>query len=132
MKSLLTLSCQHDTLTALSAYLKHCVATECSPSLSCQHDTITQADTCGYGEWSRPRHTAWDTAHRPVNDARDGSTALVVDLTGVGYCDSAAVRALFTLAATTDLTMVVAPSGHITTLLGISGLDRVATVITKQ
>ena len=67
-----------------------------------------------------------------MNDARDGSTALVVDLTGVGYCDSAAVRALFTLAATTDLTMVVAPSGHITTLLGISGLDRVATVITKQ
>ena len=40
--------------------------------------------------------------------------------------------ALFTLAATTELTMVVAPNGHITTLLGISGLDRVATVITKE
>ena len=67
-----------------------------------------------------------------MNDAREGSTALVVDLTGVSYCDSAAVRALFTLAAATDLTMVVTPRGHITTLLGISGLDRVATVITKQ
>jgi len=67
-----------------------------------------------------------------MNDARNGSTALVVDLTDVSYCDSAAVRALFALAATTELTMVVAPTGHITTLLGISGLDRVATVITKD
>jgi anti-anti-sigma regulatory factor len=56
---------------------------------------------------------------------------LTVDLTGVDYCDSAAVRALFTLAAGTSLTMIVRPSGHISTLLGISGLDRVATVITR-
>ena len=67
-----------------------------------------------------------------MSHARDGSTELTVDLTGVSYCDSAAVRALFTLAATTDLTMVVNRTGHIATLLGISGLDRVATVITKE
>ncbi|MCB0924104.1 MAG: STAS domain-containing protein [Mycobacterium sp.] len=59
-----------------------------------------------------------------------GATALTVDLTGVTYCDSAAVRALFASAAATELTMLVRKAGHITTLLGISGLDRVATVIT--
>ena len=60
-----------------------------------------------------------------------GAKALTVDLTGVDYCDSAAVRALFTLAAGTELTMVVRPSGHMATLLGISGLDRVVTVVTR-
>lgn len=64
--------------------------------------------------------------------ALDGAPALTVDLTSVTYCDSAAVRALFALAATTELTMLVRQTGHITTLLGISGLDRVATVITKE
>ncbi len=64
--------------------------------------------------------------------ALDGSPALTVDLTEVTYCDSAAVRALFSLAANTELTMLVRPTGHIKTLLGISGLDRVATVITKE
>ena len=37
-------------------------------------------------------------------------------------------RPLVTLAATTDLTMIVPSSAHITTLIGISGLDRAATV----
>lgn len=61
-----------------------------------------------------------------------GSRVLTVDLTEVTYCDSAAVRALFSVAATTDLTMLVRPSGHMKTLLGISGLDRVANVIVKN
>ena len=61
--------------------------------------------------------------------ACSGSAALTVDLTGVSYCDSAAVRALFALAATTELSMIVRPTGHITTLLAISGLDRVADVV---
>ena len=61
-----------------------------------------------------------------------GSAALTVDLAQVTYCDSAAVRALFAVAATTELTMVVAAEGPIKTLLGISGLDRVATVITEE
>lgn len=64
--------------------------------------------------------------------ALNGSHELTVDLTEVSYCDSAAVRALFSKAATTQLTMIVRPTGHITTLLGISGLDRVATVIRKD
>lgn len=67
-----------------------------------------------------------------MSQACDGSPGLTVDLTAVGYCDSAAVRALFTVAATTELTMIVKPAGHISTLLAISGLDRVATVVTKE
>ena len=64
--------------------------------------------------------------------ACNGSPVLTVDLTGVSYCDSAAVRELFALAATTELTMVVKPTGHITTLLAISGLDRVADVVRTE
>ena len=64
--------------------------------------------------------------------AAAGSATLTVDLSGVTYCDSAAVRALFTVAATTELTMVVAAEGPIKTLLGISGLDRGAAVITQD
>ncbi|TGD88289.1 anti-sigma factor antagonist [Mycolicibacterium sp. CH28] len=58
--------------------------------------------------------------------------SLTVDLAAVTYCDSAAVRALFAVAAATKLTMIVASAGPIRTLLGISGLDRVATVIAKE
>ncbi|HTY26832.1 MAG TPA: STAS domain-containing protein [Mycobacterium sp.] len=64
--------------------------------------------------------------------AAAGSAALTVDLTDVNYCDSAAVRALFAVAADTELTMIVAAAGPIKTLLGISGLDRVATVVTRE
>ena len=65
-------------------------------------------------------------------NATNGSTALTVDLTEVNYCDSAAVRALFAVAATTELAMLVASTGPIKTLLGISGLDRVAAVVTME
>lgn len=64
--------------------------------------------------------------------AAEDAATLTVDLVGVSYCDSAAVRALFALAATTALTMIVAVEGPIRTLLGISGLDRVATVVVKD
>jgi anti-anti-sigma factor len=67
-----------------------------------------------------------------MGKAAADSAALTVDLVGVSYCDSAAVRALFALAATTELTMIVAAEGPIRTLLAISGLDRVATVVTKE
>lgn len=67
-----------------------------------------------------------------MTKARNGSPSLTVDLTDVSYCDSAAVRALFALAADSQLTMIVKSTGHITTLLGISGLDRVATVVRKE
>lgn len=73
-----------------------------------------------------------DEFRHAMTKACNGSPALHVDLTGVSYCDSAAVRALFALAATTKLTMIVKPNGHITTLLAISGLDRVATVVRKE
>ena len=43
-----------------------------------------------------------------------------------------AVRALFAVAATTELAMLVASTGPIKTLLGISGLDRVAAVVTME
>lgn len=58
----------------------------------------------------------------------DSSAAVTVDLTQVTYCDSAALRALFATAAATKLTLIVPSRGPITTLLGISGLDKVATV----
>lgn len=67
-----------------------------------------------------------------MSRAAAGATDLTVDLTGVSYCDSSAVRALFALAATTKLTMIVSTTGHIRTLLGISGLDRVATLVIKD
>jgi anti-sigma B factor antagonist len=73
-----------------------------------------------------------DEFQNAMHKAGNGSPVLHVDLTGVSYCDSAAVRALFALAATTDLTMIVKPNGHITTLLAISGLDRVATVVRRE
>jgi anti-sigma B factor antagonist len=60
------------------------------------------------------------------------SDAIMVDLSGVTYCDSAAVRALFAVAATTKLGLIVPEGGTILTLLSISGLDRVATVVTRD
>lgn len=56
------------------------------------------------------------------------NAAITVDLSEVTYCDSAALRELFSVAATTKLTLIVPAHGPITTLLNISGLDRVATV----
>lgn len=72
-----------------------------------------------------------DEFQEAMTKACNGSNVLHVDLTRVSYCDSAAVRALFVLAASTELTMIVKPNGHITTLLAISGLDRVANVVRK-
>lgn len=63
-----------------------------------------------------------------LNKAASGTEALTVDLSQVSYCDSSAVRALFSVAANTKLSLVVKSSGPIKTLLSVSGLDRVATV----
>ena len=62
--------------------------------------------------------------------AADDHPAITVDLSGVTYCDSAAVRALFSIAASVKLSLTVPASGPITTVLRISGLDRIATVTT--
>jgi anti-sigma B factor antagonist len=56
--------------------------------------------------------------------------AITVDLSQVTYCDSAAMRALFSVAANTRLSLIIPASGPITTVLRISGLDRIATVTT--
>ncbi len=67
-----------------------------------------------------------------LNDAAADSDAITVDLSDVTYCDSAAVRALFAVAATTKLGLIVPTTGSIMTLLSISGLDRVATVTIRD
>jgi anti-sigma B factor antagonist len=63
-----------------------------------------------------------------MTKAANGASALTVDLTAVSYCDSAAVRALFSVAAITKLSLVVRSEGPVRMLLSVSGLDRVATV----
>lgn len=63
-----------------------------------------------------------------LDAAAAGNATITVDLSRVSYCDSAALRALFAVATTTKLQLLVPAHGPITTLLGISGLDRVATV----
>ena len=67
-----------------------------------------------------------------MTDAAAGVPALTVDLTALTYCDSAAVRALFAVAAMTEVTMLVRTNGPIKTLLAISGLDRVAAVVDRD
>jgi len=67
-----------------------------------------------------------------LNSAAADSDAITVDLSEVTYCDSAAVRALFSVAATAKLGLIVPATGPIMTLLSISGLDRVATVVTRD
>jgi anti-anti-sigma factor len=67
-----------------------------------------------------------------LNGAAANSDAITVDLSDVSYCDSTAVRALFAVAATTKLGLIVPATGPIITLLSISGLDRVATVATRD
>ncbi|MCV7282050.1 STAS domain-containing protein [Mycolicibacterium flavescens] len=63
-----------------------------------------------------------------LSRAADGNAAVTVDLTAVTYCDSAALRELFSTAAVAKLELVVPANGPITTLLRISGLDKVASV----
>lgn len=63
-----------------------------------------------------------------LEEAAQSAPSLIVDLRSVTYCDSAAMRALFSKAATTSLTLLTAASAPITTLLEISGLDRITTV----
>jgi anti-sigma B factor antagonist len=67
-----------------------------------------------------------------LTSAAADADAITVDLSEVTYCDSAAVRALFAVAATAKLGLVVPGTGPITTLLSISGLDRVATVSVRD
>lgn len=67
-----------------------------------------------------------------LSRAAANNASVTVDLTAVTYCDSAALRELFSVAASAKLELVVPPNGPITTLLGISGLDKVATVTVAE
>jgi anti-sigma B factor antagonist len=67
-----------------------------------------------------------------LDQAAATSTAITADLTAVTYCDSATIRALFLAARQAELTIQVSTAGPITeTLLKVSGLDQVATVVTR-
>jgi len=67
-----------------------------------------------------------------LDRAAANNDAITVDLSDVTYCDSAAVRALFAVAASAKLALIVPATGPILTLLSISGLDRVANVVTRD
>ena len=61
------------------------------------------------------------------------SSTFTADMTAVTYCDSAAVRALLIAASQARLTIRVGTAGPITeALLKVSGLDQIATVVTRD
>lgn len=66
-----------------------------------------------------------------LEQAAAASGAVIADLTAVTYCDSATIRALFIAARRGRLTIRVSMAGAITdTLLKVSGLDKIAAVVT--
>lgn len=61
------------------------------------------------------------------------SRDITADMTAVTYCDSAAIRALFTVARQARLAIRVSTAGAVTeTLLKVSGLDQIASVVTAE
>jgi anti-sigma B factor antagonist len=68
-----------------------------------------------------------------LDQAAATSSAITADMTAVTYCDSAAIRALFRVAGRARLTIAVSAAGPINrTMLKISGLDQIATVVTRD
>jgi len=57
-----------------------------------------------------------------------GSGPLIVDLSAVGYLDSAAVELLFEVASERGLELVLGPGCAVFPVIQVSGLDRVATL----
>lgn len=66
--------------------------------------------------------------HLVLDEAACGRTQLTVDLTGLGFLDSAGIKVLFDLAARVDLQLIIGPRSVIATTLTISGLTQVSTV----
>jgi anti-sigma B factor antagonist len=65
--------------------------------------------------------------------AADDAGSVTVDLTGVTYCDSATIRALFGASRRVRLTIRVSEAGPVSeTLLKVSGLDQVTRVVTAD
>ena len=68
-----------------------------------------------------------------LDQAAAVSSAITADMTAVTYCDSAAIRALIITARQASLTIHVSTAGPISeTLLKVSGLDQIATVVTRD
>ncbi len=66
-----------------------------------------------------------------LDQAVAASSAVTADLTAVTYCDSATIRALFSVARRVTLVIQVSATGPLTeTLLRVSGLDQLAAVVT--
>jgi anti-sigma B factor antagonist len=66
-----------------------------------------------------------------LDQAAATADAVTADMTAVTYCDSAAIRALIIAARKTRLTIQVSSAGPLNgTLLGVSGLDQIAAVVT--
>ena len=66
-----------------------------------------------------------------LDQAAASAGAITADMTAVTYCDSSAIRALFSAAMGARLTIQVSTGGSITeTLLKVSGLDQIAIVVT--
>jgi anti-sigma B factor antagonist len=66
-----------------------------------------------------------------LDQAAATSSTVMADMTAVAYCDSAAIRALFSTARRAQLTIQVSAAGPINeTMLKVSGLDQIATVVT--
>ena len=68
-----------------------------------------------------------------LDEAAAAASSVTADMTAVTYCDSGAIRALFTAASRARLTIKVSTGGSVTeTLLKVSGLDQIASVITAD
>lgn len=68
-----------------------------------------------------------------LDQAAAAASDITADMTAVTYCDSAAIRALLTVARQARLTIRVSTAGAITeTLLKVSGLDQIASVVTLE
>jgi anti-anti-sigma factor len=94
------------------------------PTGSGQAGTITvtgEIDLANAGEF-----------RQALTEAAVTAPALTVDLSAATYFDSAGVRALFSVAAETPLTLIVPEAGPITTLVQITGLPEVATIVTSD
>jgi anti-anti-sigma factor len=68
-----------------------------------------------------------------LDQAAAVSGAVIADLTAVTYCDSVTIRALIIAARRGRLTIQVSAAGALNgTLLKVSGLDQIATVVTRD
>ncbi|MGH4025007.1 MAG: STAS domain-containing protein [Pseudonocardiaceae bacterium] len=65
---------------------------------------------------------------RVLDEAAHGRTQLTVDLTSLGFLDSAGIKVLFDLAVRVDLQLIIDPRSVIATTLVVSGLTQVSTI----